>query len=124
MPRPWHAMRQSWFCFCAPGTRVPPPSTAWFDIPRWLVCCGAVGALAAALVALSVVLWKRGRRRRGDDELAGRALDAIRENTEATAALRERMERASEDTRRLEDAVRGLRRDLGGAHWSKRSAEP
>ena len=73
-------------------------------------------------------LLKEGRQAEAsDEELVGKMIEVIQENSEATVAMREHMERVSDAIHRLEDsitgraaserhesAVRRLERDFGG----------
>jgi hypothetical protein len=116
---------------------------AEFDLEflRGFLNYGAVGVLAIAFVVLLVLFWKKDERaaemfqllkdghqdEAGNKELASRMIEVIRENSEATVAMREHMERVSDDIRRLEggiighaaaeqheNTIRRLERDFGG----------
>lgn len=131
------------FCFCAPGARMLPLFLAEFDLEflRGFLNYGAVGVMAIAFVVLLVLFWKKDERaaemfqllkdgrqdEAGSKELARKMIEVIQENSEATVAMREHMERVSDAIRRLEDsitgraaaerhesAVRRLERDFGG----------
>jgi len=100
---------------------MPPLLLAEFDLWSlwWFLGCGA--ALGVALVLLLVLLWRKGareaemlrmlkdsRQNEADNkELVNKMIEAVQENSDATAAMLERMRRASRVS-----------------HWSKRSAEP
>ena len=122
---------------------MPPLFLAEFDLEflRGFLNYGAVGVMAIAFVVLLVLFWKKddraaemfqllkdGRQNEAsDEEFVRKMIEVIQENSEATVAMREHMERVSDAIRRLEDsivgraaserhesAIRRLERDFGG----------
>jgi len=122
---------------------MPPLFLAELDLEflRGFLNYGAVGVMAIAFVVLLVLFWKKddraaemfqllkdGRQNEAsDEELVRKMIEVIQENSEATVAMREHMERVSDAIRRLEDsivgraaserhesAIRRLERDFGG----------
>lgn len=89
---------------------------------------GAVGVLAICFVVLLVLFWRKDDRgaemlqmlkdsrdgEAGNEELVHKMIEVIQENSEATVAMREHMERVSEAIRRLDDGIAG--RDAAARH--------